>query len=354
MLPQTSDDYSISLEFFTGPMDVLLHLVHQQEVSIEQVSMRVIAERYLEIVSAARFLDLEKASEYLVIAATLMSIKSASLLPSQNLQEENPEENSAAFYEELRERLRKYELTKSRARALIELPQLGVDVFSRVDRKALLPTAEMLAEPESVTTLGVLFGRLLRRVGDTVKTYRIRLDGVSVVSHMMRIVDMLSDNSGKDAAPASSNQAGSRRSFRFLMLPLFSRSRAAEHGKTAAPRIHGYTDEERGAVIGSFIAVLELVKRGLLAAFQPNERDDIQLELKMSPTAEGENADAEFKSEFDIEISNQATADSNIVDMQKYRRQKESGEGTALELHGERDLQGEPKRELKEVGNSGT
>nr|MBP9838161.1 segregation/condensation protein A [Pseudomonadota bacterium] len=126
--PQQLNDFNIDLEFFSGPMDLLLHLVQQQEVSIEQVSMSVITRQYLEIVHRAQFLDIEKASEYLVIAATLLSIKSQSLLPSSDLDSSDlvEEERNEKFYEELREQLKAYQLAKARAQALINTPQLGV------------------------------------------------------------------------------------------------------------------------------------------------------------------------------------------------------------------------------------
>lgn len=253
--------FFVSLDFFSGPMDLLLHLVHQQEVDVSQVSMKLIAEQYLELVSRAKFLDLEKASEYLVIAATLLSIKSASLLPNESHGEiEEIDTSSEQFYEELRARLRAYEQTKARARALIELPQLGVDVFTRVDRKALLPTPEMLAEPEEVTSLALLFGRLLKRVGGAVQSYRIRLESISVVSYMMKIVDSF----GLDI------EHKKNASFRNLLGRFMSNEAAAT------------TDKRRGVIIGGFIAVLELVKRGVLEVSQSGESADIALNMKLA------------------------------------------------------------------------
>ncbi len=297
-------DFSISLDFFSGPMDLLLHLVHQQEVAIENVSMRLIAEQYLTIISRARLLDLEKASEYLVIAATLLSIKSASLLPSAPaLEDPTTEEGSEQFYEELRARLRAYAITKSRARALSAMPQLGVDTFSRIDRRSLQPTPEMLAEPEEVTSLALLFGRLLKRIGGALNSYRIRLEPISVVSFMMKIVDTLGqkDSPGADVPPIEGSFRALVRKFRSLA--------AAENAPDKKPT--GASDapegEDRSVVIGSFIAVLELVKRGFLQAFQNSDREDIRLELAL---AEYGGQSSEMSSEFD---ETPDAAASNIV-----------------------------------------
>jgi len=261
--------FLVSLEFFSGPMDLLLHLVHQQEVDISQVSMRLIAEQYLELVSRAKFLDLEKASEYLVIAATLLSIKSSSLLPNeQHGETEELDTSSEQFYEELRARLKAYEQTKARARALIELPQLGVDIFTRVDRKALLPTPEMLAEPEEATSLALLFGRLLKRVGGALQSYRIRLESISVVSYMMKIVDSF-------GGELEGRKTGSFRS----LLGHFMKNEVAG------------VEKRRGVIIGSFIAVLELVKRGVIEVDQPGDDADIALNMKL---AQSGPLDSEF------------------------------------------------------------
>ena len=156
--------FAIRLEFFSGPMDLLLHLVHQQEVGIEQVKMSLVAEQYLEIVTRnARYLDLEKASEFLVIAATLLAIKSGSLLPSlpvPGAEDSRDDWVDTRFFEDLRQRLCAYELTKARAMSLVRCPQLGVDTFNRVDHQALKPTPEMLCEPEGVLQPGAAVFRV--------------------------------------------------------------------------------------------------------------------------------------------------------------------------------------------------
>jgi len=262
-------DFAIALDFFSGPMDLLLHLVHQQEVDIEKVSMKLIAEQYLAVIARAQIIDLEKASEYLVIAATLLSLKSASMLPQAIIENDLEQENSEQFYEELRARLRAYEVTKRRARALVDLPQLGVDVFSRNDRRALQPTPEMLAEPEEVTSMGLLFARLLKRIGGAVSSYRVRLESISVVSYMMKIVDSLGESSAVAAAP------GQRRTFSSLLRTFFA---SGNQDRVTA----GKVDHGRSVLIGSFIAVLELVKRGFIHVAQPSDHEDITLELALA------------------------------------------------------------------------
>lgn len=88
----SSEACRISLEQFEGPLDLLLYLIKRDELDIREVRVAEVAGQYLAYIRAARELDLDIASEYLVMAATLTSIKSRALLPSRELApEEDPE-----------------------------------------------------------------------------------------------------------------------------------------------------------------------------------------------------------------------------------------------------------------------
>ena len=77
--------YEVKLEVFEGPIDLLLHLITRQRVDIYEVSISTITEEYLVAVGKLEDLDLESATGFLVVAATLLELKSARLLPSQSL-----------------------------------------------------------------------------------------------------------------------------------------------------------------------------------------------------------------------------------------------------------------------------
>ncbi len=278
----------INIGIFSGPMDLLLHLVQQQEVDISRVSMKLVAEQYLLVVSElmkqldsqslhSLSYDLEQVSEFLVIAATLTAIKSSALLPTSNSEglHEVVDPQSEEFLEELRERLRVYEQTKQRAARLTALPQLGVDTFTRVDRKTLLPTPEMLAEPDDAQSLGEHLTRLLKRIGSAGRVFRVKLESVSIVSSMMRVVDFFN----------SERLQGS-----FLsLLRTFGKERPVVGA-----------DGARVLVIGSFLAVLELVKRGVLSANQEGDGKDIRLELRSGEQNKQDGSTSTtFESEFD-------------------------------------------------------
>ena len=85
-----SEDYTVQLDrIFEGPMDLLLHLVREQEVEIHEVEISTVVDGYLQYLDALGDLNIEVAGEFLVLAATLMSIKSRSLLPREEVEIED-------------------------------------------------------------------------------------------------------------------------------------------------------------------------------------------------------------------------------------------------------------------------
>jgi len=76
-----ADDYKVDLEVFEGPLDLLLYLIRREEVDIYDIPIERITAQYLEYLEMMRMLDLNIAGEFLVMAATLMMIKSRMLLP---------------------------------------------------------------------------------------------------------------------------------------------------------------------------------------------------------------------------------------------------------------------------------
>jgi len=176
----SSHPFNVSLERFSGPLDLLLHLVYQQEIDIEKVNLKMVTEQYLQIIENASYLDLEIAGDYLVITATLISFKLKSLIPSGESDKVSLEEESG-FLEELREKLRRYEIAKNGAENLHSLNQLGCDVFVRRAKED--HTEELVGD--SCTRLATLFIGLIRRVGGMNSQYSISPDQIPVV-HFMR------------------------------------------------------------------------------------------------------------------------------------------------------------------------
>lgn len=109
-------DFKVQLETFEGPLDLLLHLIKEKEMDIFSISLSQITGEYLEYVQAAQDLDLSIAGEYLVVAASLIRIKSRSLLP----REEAPLDEEEEVDEEglLLRRLEEYQRFKTIADVL--------------------------------------------------------------------------------------------------------------------------------------------------------------------------------------------------------------------------------------------
>src|ERR1041385_6609161 len=80
--------YQVKLQVFEGPFDLLLHLIAKRELDIYEVSLATITEEYLDYIKSMQDLDLEVATEFLIVAATLIEIKAARLLPGPPIDEE--------------------------------------------------------------------------------------------------------------------------------------------------------------------------------------------------------------------------------------------------------------------------
>ncbi len=110
--------FKIRLEIFEGPLDLLLYLVKKENIEIFDISISKITEQYLEYLEILKLLELNIASEYLVIASQLLQIKSKKLLPQDQITEEIPEEID--LKEELIRRLQEYSRFKEIAKNLRE------------------------------------------------------------------------------------------------------------------------------------------------------------------------------------------------------------------------------------------
>lgn len=228
--------FNVILERFSGPLDLLLHLVYQHELAIEKVDLRLVTEQYLAVIENANYLDLEVAGDYLVITATLISYKLKSLIPSGESDKLNVEEESA-FLEELREKLRRYEIARSGAENLQKLNQLGSEIFVR---KLKEDFSEDLVS-DSSSRLATLFAGLIKRVGGLNSEYSILSDQIPLIHFMRQTLSWLKS----PIIPLQKKVCNSW--FSFL-------KQASQSSNIAT----------REVVIGSFIAILELAKRGII------------------------------------------------------------------------------------------
>jgi segregation and condensation protein A len=130
----------VSLDVFDGPLDLLLHLVRERELDIATVSLALVAQQFFDYIAVMDALDVEIAAEYLVIAATLVFLKSKSLLPAIPNEFLTEGDESA---EEVEERLRRRLIAYSRYKGVAEhLRERRAEAESYFYREAGDPTSE--------------------------------------------------------------------------------------------------------------------------------------------------------------------------------------------------------------------
>lgn len=187
--------YRIKLDVFEGPLDLLLHLVKKNEVAITDVPTAAITEQYLGYLDLMEELQLDVAGEYLVMAATLLLIKSRMLLPAS---EDDGEEEELDPRANLVRQLLEYQRYREAALELSERPLLDRDVFAR---RALEVDADDLAVPEggggalriraSVWDLFAALRRVLDRARQAEPVYQMELERVSLRDRARRLLDLL-------------------------------------------------------------------------------------------------------------------------------------------------------------------
>src|SRR6266850_1030346 len=128
-------EYKVKFEVFEGPLDLLLYLIKKEEVDIYEVNLTRLAQQFIEYIETMRLLDLEIAGEFLVMAATLMYIKSRELLPvDQQAQVEGEDEGEDPRWELIRQ-LVEYKKFKDAASQLAVMESRQDDIFPRVPGK---------------------------------------------------------------------------------------------------------------------------------------------------------------------------------------------------------------------------
>ena len=161
--------YNVKIEAFEGPLDLLLHLINRLEIDIYDIPVAEITEQYLMYIHAMKEVQLDVASEYLVMAATLLAIKSKMLLPKheEELDDEFEFEQEEDPRNELVERLIEYKKFKEAASDLKSLEQERGLMYTKPPSDLTEYTKEMKTENTDldITLYDMLgaFQKLLRR-----------------------------------------------------------------------------------------------------------------------------------------------------------------------------------------------
>lgn len=181
--------YKVELPVFEGPLDLLLYLIKKEEINIHDIPIARVTAQYLEYVEMMKLLDLEIAGEFILMAATLMHIKSKTLLPIDEKEEVPPEE--ADPREELVRKLLEYKKFKSAAERLKEMRAKSRDVFPRMPgaEKCEFAGQEDYFEA-SLFDLITAFGKILKKVPkeafhDVIKDEFTVSDKIHSILHML-------------------------------------------------------------------------------------------------------------------------------------------------------------------------
>ena len=232
-------DTTVKLEIFEGPLDLLLHLIKKNELSITDIPIATITEQYLSTLELMQGLNLDVAGEFLVMAATLIHIKSRMLLPPGDDEDEEEEEGDPR--EELIRRLLEYQRFKEAAEELERRELLSRDVFVR--RSEAPEEAETVGfESLSLFDLLSALRHVLERFPEE-RIHEVTLDTISVREKMSFLLDEL------------------RRRGKVIFQSLF---------ETATSRLE---------VVVTFLAMLELVKIRAIRVWQEERIGPVVIEL---------------------------------------------------------------------------
>lgn len=232
-------DTTVKLEIFEGPLDLLLHLIKKNEVSIADIPIATITEQYLSTLELMQGLNLDVAGEFLVMAATLIHIKSRMLLPPGENEDEEEEEGDPR--EELIRRLLEYQRFKEAAEELERRELLSRDVFVR--RSEAPEEAETVGfESLSLFDLLSALRHVLERFPEE-GIHEVTLETISVREKMSFLLDEL------------------RRRGKVIFQSLF---------ETATSRLE---------VVVTFLAMLELVKIRAIRVWQEERIGPVVIEL---------------------------------------------------------------------------
>ena len=174
ILTLETNKYAIRLYNFEGPLDLLCHLVDKNKMDINEVSISQITDQYIEYINAMQELNLDITSEFLVMASTLVYLKSKSLLPKQ------VEDEAELTEEELIHRILEYKKYKEISKKLREYFEIYSKRFYKMPDKIELPSRK-LEEKYSKDLIEESYKKLLERNKEKVNKNAINIEKIAIV-----------------------------------------------------------------------------------------------------------------------------------------------------------------------------
>ena len=304
--PPAQGGYRVELPSFEGPLDLLLHLIEEHELDIRDIPIAFIAKKYVEYLMLMQELNIDVASEYLVMAATLTHIKSKSLLPTPPADQEDDDEVELDPRAELIRRLLEYQKYKHAAERLAAHDLLGRDVFPR---GMPAPSVDGPAPLAGLSLFKLLdaFQSVLSRAKITVD-HQIDFERFSITDRINELSDVL--------------RGKSRLSFDELF------------------------DGERARIdlIITFLAVLEMTRLRLIRLYQEGPLEMIFVELAVTDEELTERARGDGDASFEPRAEEEVEASDADPEA------SQDAEPGAEDV--EQDPLAEDQSELKEAGDS--
>ncbi|MDB5306985.1 MAG: scpA [Gemmataceae bacterium] len=229
--------YTVVLDAFHGPLDLLLYLVKRDEVDVLDIPIARITDQFLEYLHVVRELDVELAGDFVVMAATLMEIKSRMLLPAGAAV---AEEETADPRRELVKQLLEYRKFKDAAVALEERAERQGSRLARQELPEPTATAGPVVKPVELWDLVSAFARLMRET-QSLQPATIAVDDTPQHVYEGQIKDRV--------------RAEGRVAFRAVFTPPYFKAR----------------------LIGIFLAILELIRHHGIGLEQPDPEGEIWL-----------------------------------------------------------------------------
>ncbi len=248
--------YSVSLETYNGPLDLLLFLIKREEVDIYDIPIARITKQYVEFIDLLQQVDPEAVGDFLVLAATLMEIKSRTLLPTPPPEEVDEEIIDPRL--ELVKQLLEYKNFKDAASTLEDS---ALERSQRFERKPVLPPSdgnEVELDNLEVWDLLEAFNRLLEQTGKREAVHQVTVDDTPIALHADDIIDSLTRAEGMQ-----------------LFEEVFK-------GRT------------RSEMIGLFLALLELIRQKRVTVCQPKATSGIQIQLIDAAPIDATQADEDY------------------------------------------------------------
>jgi len=188
-------EYAVRLEVFEGPLDLLLHLIKEAKVDIDQVSLAEVTSQYMDYIYHMQEMDMEIASDFMVVAATLLYIKSRHLLPRV---EEEEDEDEMDPEEALKLRLKEYQLFQEAAGQLGDRAESYQGVYYKLAEEILRDTPDRelfcgVDKSDLQATLMELLAEAQKRSKYVPIVHRVMRDPISVDTRMRQITAHLSE-----------------------------------------------------------------------------------------------------------------------------------------------------------------